>query len=93
MFYFDLYIINVYVILPPDLGPFAVNKYIHTYILTQSKAFLISMKGMYLQTEHPAFFNKYSSESKYPSAQDISLQKPCKYFTYFVFIEFTQFNF
>jgi hypothetical protein len=28
MFYFDLYIINVYVILPPDLGPFAVNKYI-----------------------------------------------------------------
>jgi hypothetical protein len=32
MFYFDLYIINVYVILPPDLGPFAVNKYIHTYI-------------------------------------------------------------
>jgi hypothetical protein len=31
MFYFDLYIINVYVILPPDLGPFAVNKYIHTY--------------------------------------------------------------
>jgi hypothetical protein len=32
MFYFDLYIINVYVILPPDLGPFAVNTYIHTYI-------------------------------------------------------------
>jgi hypothetical protein len=31
MFYFDLYIINVYVILPPDLGLFAVNKYIHTY--------------------------------------------------------------
>jgi hypothetical protein len=30
MFYFDLYFINVYVILPPDLGPFAVNKYIHT---------------------------------------------------------------
>jgi hypothetical protein len=30
MFYVDLYIINVYVILPPDLGPFAVNKYIHT---------------------------------------------------------------
>jgi hypothetical protein len=30
MFYFDLYIINVDVILPPDLGPFAVNKYIHT---------------------------------------------------------------
>jgi hypothetical protein len=29
MFYFDLYIVNVYVILPPDLGPFAVNKYIH----------------------------------------------------------------
>jgi hypothetical protein len=28
MFYFDLYIFNVYVILPPDLGPFAVNKYI-----------------------------------------------------------------
>jgi hypothetical protein len=26
MFYFDLYIINVDVILPPDLGPFAVNK-------------------------------------------------------------------
>jgi hypothetical protein len=32
MFYVDLYIINVYVILPPDLGPFAVNKYIHTYM-------------------------------------------------------------
>jgi hypothetical protein len=32
MFYFDLYIINVDVILPPDLGPFAINKYIHTYI-------------------------------------------------------------
>jgi predicted YcjX-like family ATPase len=31
MFYFDLYIINVDVILPLDLGPFAVNKYIHTY--------------------------------------------------------------
>jgi hypothetical protein len=31
MFYFDLYIIDVDVILPPDLGPFAVNKYIHTY--------------------------------------------------------------
>jgi hypothetical protein len=30
MFYVDLYIINVYVILPPDLGPFAVNKYMHT---------------------------------------------------------------
>jgi hypothetical protein len=29
MFYFDLYIIDVYVILPPDLGPFAVNKYIN----------------------------------------------------------------
>jgi hypothetical protein len=29
VFYFDLYIINVYVILPPDLGPFALNKYIH----------------------------------------------------------------
>jgi hypothetical protein len=27
MFYFDLYIINVDVILPQDLGPFAVNKY------------------------------------------------------------------
>jgi hypothetical protein len=27
-----LYIINVDVILPPDLGPIAVNKYIHTYI-------------------------------------------------------------
>jgi hypothetical protein len=35
MFYFDLYIINVDVILPPDLGPFAVNKYIHTYIRRQ----------------------------------------------------------
>jgi hypothetical protein len=36
MFYVDLYIINVYVILSPDLGPFAVNTYIHhkrTYIL------------------------------------------------------------
>jgi hypothetical protein len=33
MFYFDLYIINVDAILPPDLGPFAVNKYIHTYML------------------------------------------------------------
>jgi hypothetical protein len=32
MFYVDLYIINAYVILPPDLGPFAVNKYIHTYL-------------------------------------------------------------
>jgi hypothetical protein len=32
MFYVDLYIINVYVILPPDLGPFAVNTYIHTYL-------------------------------------------------------------
>jgi hypothetical protein len=32
MFYFDLYFINVYVILPPDLGPFAVNKYIHNWI-------------------------------------------------------------
>jgi hypothetical protein len=32
MFYFDLYIINVYVILPPDLAPFAVNNYVHTYI-------------------------------------------------------------
>jgi hypothetical protein len=32
MFYFDLYSINVDVILPPDLGPIAVNKYIHTYI-------------------------------------------------------------
>jgi hypothetical protein len=32
MFYFDLYFINVYVILPPDLGPFAVNKHIHTYV-------------------------------------------------------------
>jgi hypothetical protein len=31
MFYFELDIINVYVILPPDLGPFAVNKYVHTY--------------------------------------------------------------
>jgi hypothetical protein len=31
MFYVDLYIINVYVILPPDLGSFAVNKCIHTY--------------------------------------------------------------
>jgi hypothetical protein len=30
MFYFGLYIINVYVILPPDLGTFAVNTYIHT---------------------------------------------------------------
>jgi hypothetical protein len=29
MFYFDLYFINIYVILPPDWGPFAVNKYIH----------------------------------------------------------------
>jgi hypothetical protein len=37
MFYFDLYIINVYVILPPDLGPFAVNKYIHTYPNKQHK--------------------------------------------------------
>jgi hypothetical protein len=35
MFYFDLHIINVYVILPPDLGKFAVNKYIHTYIMHQ----------------------------------------------------------
>jgi hypothetical protein len=33
MFYLDLYIINVYVILPPDLGPFAVNKYIHKFYL------------------------------------------------------------
>jgi hypothetical protein len=29
MFYFDLYFINIYVILPPDWGSFAVNKYIH----------------------------------------------------------------
>jgi hypothetical protein len=40
MFYFDLYIINVYVILPPDLGPFAVNKYIHEIRITSEKSVL-----------------------------------------------------
>jgi hypothetical protein len=48
MFYFDLYIINVYVILPPDLGPFAVNKYIHTYI---KLAFLERVISYGYQTE------------------------------------------
>jgi hypothetical protein len=38
MFYFDLYIINVYVILPPDLGPFAVNKYIHANVCINFKS-------------------------------------------------------
>jgi hypothetical protein len=43
MFYVDLYIINVYVILPPDLGPFAVNKYIQVLVVIGLGSLVVSV--------------------------------------------------
>jgi hypothetical protein len=59
MFYVDLYIINVYVILPPDLGPFAVNTYIQLTFMDRLQGkltYFVRKPDLYIDFSDPNKF-------------------------------------